>query len=130
MLIGPTFTLAEFESKLKERLYQNMKCNSDANKIFLEAKQQIGLLPRLIEDEKTGQRVANPAYLKAVEVGNITQQELEDIVKQDDFIKAKLEELETIEERSHGAVDKNKEKITLTLNDCVAFGIELPGDDE
>ena len=129
MLIGPTFTLAEFEEKLEDRLLENRTRDSKALKEFKEAQQNIGLLPRLVTDEESGQSLANPEYLKAVETGKKAQLELEEIAEQNDFIKAKLEELETIEERSRGAIDKNKEKITLTLKDCVELGIDTSGDE-
>ena len=129
MLIGPTFTLEKFEEKLEERLLENRKRDTQALKDYRSAQERISLLPRLIDDEVTGQRIANPEYLKAVKEGQAAGELLTDISEQNDFIKARLSELEDIEERSRGAIRKDKETITLTLKDCIEFGIETSGDE-
>lgn len=123
MLIGPSYTLLEFEEILESRLLENKKRDGELMKRFRALQQQIATVPRLVEDEKTGESIANKEYLDAVDESKALEQEMQEILEQNDFIKLKLEDLETIEERSRGAIRKDVKKITLTLKDCIDFGI-------
>lgn len=123
MLIGPTYTLEEFEEILESRLLDNKKRDGELMKRFRVLQQQIATVPRLVADEKTGESIANKEYLDAVDESKSLEQDMQEILEQNDFIKLKLEDLETIEERSRGAIRKDTKKITLTLKDCIDFGI-------
>ena len=129
MLIGPTFTLSEFEEKLEERLLENRKRDQDLMNEFKSLQQKIAVLPRLVADEDTGNKIANKEYLDAYNRSSQVQQDMNDLIEQNDFIKQKLEELENYGPYENRSISKDREKITLTLRDCIYFGIEIPGEE-
>lgn len=123
MLIGPTITLAELEANLQEKLDENKKVDTDLFKRFREIQVNIQSVERSIKLED-GKTIANPAHVELIEESRKLQNEMDEILSQNDFIKQRLDELENIEDTSRGALNKDKATITLTLNDCVNLGIE------
>lgn len=130
MLIGPTITLKELEEHMNEKINENkMKLNSFAKELG-KLRQEFQVTPKMTNDEKTGEEIVNPYYLELIDKIDDTQASIEELNNQNDFITQRLEDLETIEERSLGKIDKTKNKITLSLKECVMLGIEFNKGDE
>lgn len=125
MLIGPTFTLAALEEKMKDKLYEIKMEKSKKIKNFQALQVELNQTDKMIRDEDD-QRIANPKYVELFNEFQNAQSELADAENIQRFIEEKLEELESVEERSKGRGNINKEtyKVTLTLNDCLKLGIE------
>ncbi|MEB2276862.1 hypothetical protein LAV82_22860 [Bacillus sp. ILBB4] len=128
MLIGPSITLAELEEKLKDRLYEIKMDLPKAQKEFTRLREEFKRVPRIIVAEKEGEEVEtiNPDFIKIPEQLKAIEEKIKGYQEQQEFLEEKLEELETIEDRSKGRgnINKEKEKITLSLNDCLKLGIE------
>jgi predicted transcriptional regulator len=126
MLIGPSITLAVLEEKLNDRSYEIKMEIPKLQKEFSRLREEFKIVPRTTENDK-GEEITNPDFLNLPK----RMQEIEDQVKelqdQQEFIDEKLVELEDIEERSKGRgnVDKAKDTVTLTLNDCLKLGITV-----
>lgn len=126
MLIGPSLTLAELEEKLNDRAYEIKNEIPKVQKEFNRLRTEFKNVPRTKEDA-AGEEITNPDFLNIP----LRMQELEvqtiDLQNQQVFIEEKLVELSDIEERSKGRgnVDKSKDKITLTLSDCLKLGITV-----
>lgn len=130
MLIGPTITLAKLEEHMNEKVNGNKMELNKLAKELAKFRQEFHVTPKMTADEESGEQIVNPRYLELLDEINDIQESIEELNNQNDFIVKRVEELESIEERSYGKVDKAKNKITLSLNDCLALGIELGGDDE
>lgn len=128
MLIGPSITLAELEEKLKDRLYEIKMDLPKAQKEFARLREEFKRVPRIIVAEKDGEEVdtINPDFIKIPDQLKEIEEKIKGYQEQQEFLEEKLEELETIEDRSKGRgnINKEKEKITLSLNDCLKLGIE------
>ncbi|MGV7000365.1 hypothetical protein ACWA2C_16890 [Priestia megaterium] len=128
MLIGPSITLAELEEKLKDRLYEIKMDLPKAQKEFARLREEFKRIPRIIVADKDGEEVEtiNPDFIKIPDQLKEIEEKIKGYQEQQEFLEEKLEELETIEERSKGRgnINKEKEKITLSLNDCLKLGIE------
>ncbi|PVC75114.1 hypothetical protein C2I27_04305 [Priestia megaterium] len=128
MLIGPSLTLAELEEKLKDRLYEIKMDLPKAQKEFARLREEFKRVPRIIVAEKDGEEVEtiNPDFIKLPDQLKAIEEKIKGYQEQQEFLEEKLEELETIEDRSKGRgnINKEKEKITLSLNDCLKLGIE------
>lgn len=125
MLIGPTLTLAQLEEKMKEKLYDIKMGRSKQVKNLQALQQEIQATPKMLYDGEKEQRYANPRYVELFNQFQQEEKELKESEATQEFIEKRLEELEDIEDRSKGRgnVDKQKDKITLTLNDCLMLGI-------
>lgn len=124
MLIGPTLTLEQLEQHMKAKLDDNKMEVNKLSKEYAKAKQEFQVTPKMIVDEK-GEQVVNPRYLELIEQIKKIEERINEIHDENEFLSFRLEELETIEERSSGKVKKDRDKITLTLNDCLKLGITL-----
>jgi hypothetical protein len=124
MLIGPTLTLAKLEEKMNDKLHE-IKMNKGKMEKNLRALQiELNQMDKTILNEH-GDRISNPKYIELYNQFEKERKELEEIEEMQEFIEEKLQELEDIEERSKGRgnIDKEKDKITLSLNDCLKLGI-------
>lgn len=132
MLVGPSITLAKLEEHMKDRLYGIKMELPKLKKEFTQLAEDFKRIPRLVIEKRndgTEVEVANPDFVKIPDDMKRIELKIKDLQDQQELMEAKLDELDTIEERSqlrgNRKIDKEKEKITLTLNDCVALGIEL-----
>lgn len=132
MLVGPSITLEKLEEHMKDRLYQIKMELPKLTKEFAQLGEDFKRIPRVvIEKRKDGTEVevANPDFIKIPDQMKVIETKIKDYQEQQDFMETKLSELDDIEERSqvkgNRLINKSKEKITLSLNDCMALGIEL-----
>jgi predicted RNase H-like nuclease (RuvC/YqgF family) len=128
MLIGPSITLAELEEHMNDRSYELKMELPKLQKEFNRLREEFKLIPRTIENEK-GETITNPDFLNMPVRMQELETQMKDFAEQQEFMDKKLVELEDIEDRSKGRgnVDKSKDKITLTLNDCLKLGLSLEG---
>lgn len=126
MLIGPSLTLAAFEEKLNDRSYELKMELPKLQKEFNRLRGEFKLVPRTAEDED-GEEITNPDFLAIPKRMAALEETIKDYQEQQLFMDSKLAELEDIEERSKGRGNVNKEvdKITLSLTDCVKLGITV-----
>lgn len=127
MLIGPSITLAKLEEHMMERLYEIKMEMPKLQKEFSQLREDFKRIPRTIIAEKEGKEVEimNPDFVAIPDKMKAIEMEIKERQEQQELYENKLEELETIEDRSKGKgnVDKEKVKITLSLNDCLKLGI-------
>ncbi len=127
MLIGPSVTLEKLEEHMRERLYEIKMDLPKKQKEFYQLGEDFKRIPRTVIKEKDGAEVeeSNPDFIKIPGKMKEVEASIVDLQDQQQFIEDKLNELETIEDRSKGKgnIDKSEYKITLTLNDCLAMGI-------
>ena len=127
MLIGPSITLEKLEEHMTERLYEIKMEMPKLQKEFSQLREDFKRIPRTIIQEKEGKEVEimNPDFVAIPDKMKAIEMQIKERQEQQELYESKLEELETIEDRSKGKgnVDKSKEKITLTLNDCLKLGI-------
>jgi hypothetical protein len=126
MLIGPSITLGDLEEKLNDRVYELKLETPKKQKEFNRLRTEFKNVPRTIDNED-GEEITNPDFLNMPKRMQELETEIKDSQEQQIFIEEKLVELSDIEERSKGRgnVDKSKDKITLTLADCLKLGIEV-----
>lgn len=129
MLVGPSITLEKLEQHLKDRLYEIRMKIPKLKKEFAQLQNDFKQIPRVVNEtnhDKVEERV-NPDFINIPEKFRAVEEQIKELQEQEVHIQEKLDELEDIEERSVGKnnIDKSKEKITLTLNDCLMLGIEL-----
>lgn len=126
MLIGPSITLAKLEEHMNDRMYQNKMELPKLQKEFNRLRGEFKIVPRTIENDK-GEEITNPDFLAIPKQMEKVEFQIKEIQEQQEFMESKVLELETIEDRSKGRgnIDKSKEKITLTLTDCIRLGIDL-----
>jgi hypothetical protein len=126
MLIGPSITLAVLEEKLNDRSYEIKMELPKLQKEFSRLREEFKIVPRTKEDDK-GEEITNPDFLNLPKRMQAIEEQIKELQEQQLFLDEKLVELDDIEERSKGRgnVDKSKDKITLSLNDCVKLGITL-----
>lgn len=124
MLIGPTLTLKELEEHMRAKKLENDKKLTKLERELITLRDGLKDVQRLARDEE-GNRIQNPEFIKMKDEYEKMREEFENIYNDNEFIKEKIEELEVIEEYSRGEVDKEKDKITLTLKDCMRFGVEV-----
>jgi hypothetical protein len=132
MLVGPSITLEKLEEHMKDRLYGIKMELPKLRKEFTQLADDFKRIPRLVIEKRndgTEVEVANPDFVKIPDDMKAIEAKIKDLQDQQELMETKLDELDTIEERSqmrgNRKIDKSTEKITLTLNDCVALGIEL-----
>ena len=128
MLVGPSITLAKLEEHMKNRVYEIKMELPKLQKEFNRLRQEFKLVPRTIENEK-GEEVTNPDFINIPKQMAEIEEKINELQEQQEFMEAKLAELEDIEERSKGRgnIDKSRDKIVLSLNDCLKLGIALDG---
>lgn len=126
MLIGPSITLAQLEEKLNDRAYEIKMELPKLQKEFSRLRGEFKLVPRTTENDK-GDEITNPDFLNIPKQMQEIEDQIKEMQDQQLFIEEKLVDLSDIEDRSKGRgnVDKSKDKITLTLNDCLKLGITL-----
>jgi chromosome segregation ATPase len=122
MLIGPTLTLEQLEQHMRTKIDDNKMELNKLSKEYAKAKQEFQITPKMIVDEE-GKQIVNPRYLELVDEIKKIEARMDEIHDENDFLAYRIEELENIEERSSGKVKKDRDKITLTLNDCLKLGI-------
>ncbi|OXB94711.1 hypothetical protein [Parageobacillus galactosidasius] len=128
MLIGPTLTLEQLEQHMRTKIDDNKMEINKLSKEYTKAKQEFQVTPKMIIDED-GKQIVNPRYLELVDEIKKIEERMNEIHEENDFLAYRIEELENIEERSSGKVKKDRDKITLTLNDCLKLGI-IPNEEE
>lgn len=126
MLVGPSITLNELEEKLGDRSYEIKMELPKLQKEFSRLREEFKIVPRTSEDEE-GNEITNPDFLNLPKEMEKIENKIKELQDQLVFIDEKLVDLDDIEERSKGRgnVDKSKDKVTLTLNDCLKLGITL-----
>jgi chromosome segregation ATPase len=124
MLIGPTLTLEQLEQHMRTKIDDNKMELNKLSKEYTKAKQEFQVTPKMIVDED-GKQIVNPRYLELVDEIKKIEERMKEIHDENDFLVYRIEELENIEERSSGKIKKDRDKITLTLNDCLKLGITL-----
>ena len=130
MLVGPSITLEKLEEHMADKLYQNKMELPKLQKEFNQLREDFKRIPRTVYETKEGKEVevVNPDFTKIPDQMKVVEARIKEIQEQQEFMEGKLEELETIEDRALKTgvkLNKADHKITLTLNDCVALGIEL-----
>ena len=128
MLIGPTLTLEQLEQHMRTKIDDNKMEINKLTKEYTKAKQEFQVTPKMIIDED-GKQIVNPRYLELVDEIKKIEERMNEIHEENDFLAYRIEELENIEERSSGKVKKDRDKIILTLNDCLKLGI-IPNEEE
>lgn len=126
MLIGPSITLDKLEKHMNDRVYEIKMELPKLQKEFNRLRGEFKLVPRTVENEE-GEEVTNPDFLAIPKNMEQVEKQIKELQEQQVFMEEKIVELSTIEERSKGRgnIDKSKEKITLSLNDCLRLGINL-----
>lgn len=129
MLVGPSITLEKLEKHMADRVYEIKMELPKLHKKFDQLQEDFKKIPRLVmEEQKDGSEleVANPDFIKIPEQMKELEAQIKELQEQQVFMEDKLAELDDIEDRSKGRgnIDKSKEKITLTLNDCLKLGID------
>jgi hypothetical protein len=131
MLVGPSYTLEKVEEIMKDRLYEIKMELPKLRKQLAQLADDFKRIPRVIVEtgvDGTEKEVANPDFIKIPDDMQSIEDKIKNYLEQQGFLEEKIDELDDIEERSemHGnrKIDKSKEKITLTLKDCLALGID------
>lgn len=124
MLIGPTITLAELEKHMEAQKSKNSKEINELARDLEMVHQELNGISMYVRDEK-GDRVVNPRYTELKEEFREKEKRYENLIQSNDFIKEKLDEIEDLEIQTNGQFNKEKEKITLSLNDCVLLGVKV-----
>lgn len=126
MLVGPSITLEKLEEHMNDRVYENKMKLPKLQKEFNRLRGEFKLIPRTVEN-KDGEEITNPDFLNLPKQMAAIEAEILEIQAQQVLMEEKLVELSDIEDRSKGRgnIDKSKEKITLSLTDCVKLGLEL-----
>ena len=122
MLIGPTITLEDLEKHMSEKLNENKMELNKIGKETAKLRQKFQTTPKMTTEDD-GDTVVNPEFLRLKEVIEANEKRVMEINDQNEFIEIRIADLEEIEDKSLGKVDKKKARITLTLNDCLMLGI-------
>jgi septal ring factor EnvC (AmiA/AmiB activator) len=125
MLIGPTITLAKLEEHITGKIDDNKMESRSLTKTLSSLQTEIAATPKFVTEEESGDRIVNKRYVEIRDEFDGAEKKLNELTDNNDFMSKRLEELEAIEEASGGKINKEKEKITLTLNDCLKLGITL-----
>lgn len=125
MLIGPTVTLDVLEEHMNDKVYEIKNEIVKLRKELMRMQNEFPNIARTITNEN-GEEVTNPDFIQVPKDMAALEEKIKDLIEQQEFMEAKLVELENIEERSVGNsnIKKSEYKITLTLNDCLKLGIE------
>ncbi|HZG71047.1 MAG TPA: hypothetical protein VEY51_05845 [Chondromyces sp.] len=126
MLIGPSITLEKLEEHMKNRVYEIKMDLPKLEKEFRRLGEEFKMIPRTIINEE-GEEITNPDFIAIPKRMREIEEAIQELQDQQEFMEAKLMELEDIEERSKGRgnVIKSRDKIILSLNDCIKLGITL-----
>lgn len=131
MLVGPSIVLEKLEEHMKDRVYGIKMELPKLKKEFTQLGEDFKRIPRVIMETRkdgTEQEIANPDFVKIPDRMKEIELKIKDLQEQQEFMEAKLDELDDIEERSqlrgNRKIDKSTDKITLTLKDCLLLGIE------
>lgn len=129
MLIGPTITLEVLEKHMSDKHYENKMELGKLRRMQQSIAEEIKTLPAKVMTNQDGVdvEIPNPALQTAPAKLREVEQLLQATQDQQVFIEAKLKELGAVEgqAKSRGVVfNKAEKKITLSLRDCVNFGIE------
>lgn len=122
MLIGPTLTLKRLEEKIEKNINGHKMKLNDLSKTFKSLQLELEDTPKGKKDEK-GDMIPNPRHNEIKNEIKEIEEKIKEINKNIDFMNEKLDELENIEKTSGGKINKAKDTITLTLNDCLRMGI-------
>ncbi len=129
MLVGPSITLEKLEEHMRNRLYEIKMELPKKQKEINQLGEDFKRIPKTIIKNKDGEELeeSNPDFIKIPEKMKKIEADINDLHEQQEFIEDKIDELETIEERSKGKgnINKSEYKITLSLNDCLAMGITI-----
>ena len=117
MLVGPTFTVEELEEKMNTTFVAYKRDRIRLTKELTELKQQEMAASRYktVEAAKERQELLIEFLAK--------EKELKEKDMAIQFIGQKLEELQEVEAYHNGNYDKSKQRLTLTLNECILLGI-------
>lgn len=124
MLIGPTLTLEKLEEHLIKEEVANKREIDDLARELNILQGGVTNTDKVVRDEE-GTRIENPKFKKVLKEFEDKEEEYISLNEKQDFIKAKLVELKAVEDYSQGIVNKEKDTITLTLNDCVMLGVKV-----
>lgn len=126
MLVGPSITLEKLENQMNDRVYEIKMELPKLQKEFNRLRSEFKNVPRTIDNEE-GEEITNPDFINIPHRMTEIEVQMKDLQDQQAFMEEKLVELSDIEERSKGRgnIDKSKEKITLSLNDCIKMGLSL-----
>lgn len=127
MLVGPSITLEDLEEHMRDRIYEMKMELPKLQKEFSHLREEFKSVRRTSVVEKEGKEVEimNPEFVEIPDKMKEIETQIKNYQEQQEFMESKIDELETIEERSKGRnnIDKANTKITLTLNDCLMLGI-------
>jgi uncharacterized coiled-coil protein SlyX len=128
MLIGPSITLEALENHMNDRAYEIKMELPKLQKEFNRLREEFKLVPRTVVNDKK-EEITNPDFLNIPKRMIELENQIKELTDQQGFMETKLVELDDIEERSKGRgnIDKSKEKITLSLNDCLSLGLTADG---
>jgi chromosome segregation ATPase len=129
MLIGPTFTLEKLEQHMKNKIDENKMRLTQLSKEYAKIKQELQVTPKTTVDEN-GNKITNDHYVKLFYKLKELEGTINEIHDENEFLIYRIDELEQIEERSSGKIRKDRDKITLTLADCLKLGITLQEETE
>ncbi|WP_222860457.1 hypothetical protein [Virgibacillus salexigens] len=115
--------MEKLENHMEAQKVANNKDINDLTKELIVLSDEYQATRKYITDEE-GEKIINPDFVKTKASYDEKENLLEERRNSNAFINAKLEELAVIEENSGGKIDKSKEKITLTLNDCLLLGVK------
>lgn len=131
MLVGPSIVLEKLEEHMKDRVYGIKMELPKLKKEFAQLGEDFKRIPRVVIEKGVDgveKEVANPDFVNIPDRMKEIELKIKDLQEQQEFMEAKLDELDDIEERSqlrgNRKIDKSSEKITLTLKDCLLLGIE------
>lgn len=127
MLVGPSITLEDLEVHMRDRIYEMKMELPKLQKEFSHLREEFKRVKRTSIVEKEGKEIEimNPEFVEIPDKMKEIEIKIKNYQEQQEFMEGKIDELETIEERSKGRnnIDKANTKITLTLNDCLMLGI-------
>lgn len=124
MLLEHTMTLNEFEEHLGTRKITIQKEIEQLGRDLNVLQNSLRNTPTTAKDEENN-IIENPEFTKLKDDFEAKKETYQELHENQEFIQLKLVELESIEEHSQGKVDKEKDEVTLNLNDLVKFGIEV-----
>ena len=122
MLIGPTVSVEELEKAMENKQTANKKTEDVIIGELENLYVKLGTLDKYIFED--GQRVLNEKHFKTKTLYEEKEKELEEIQNSIRFINKKLDEIQELENMKEIEFDKAKERVTLTLTDCILLGVE------
>lgn len=129
MLVGPSITLEKLEKHMADKLYEIKLALPKKIKEFDQLRVDFKKIPRLIIETNNGEEkeVVNPEFKSIPDQMKALENEIKEMQDRQDLLEEKMAELETIEDRAFAKglkFDKKERKITLSLNDSLALGID------